>query len=354
MYPSKKLGSRPKRNSKETSVSASSRSTSAEDVVPPPGIAYRTNKKTGKKYAVSVDATKSLDIPCEIKNKDRRKKLLGQAYHERKQERNRVRREKKEQEVRGERVKGIPRTIERLRKYDETLGSAKDIEVLEEDACDEFSDYFGGKTTPKLMVTTSMKPTRVMESFLKELLIILPNTFYYKRQGFSLQAITKFATAHDFTDLIVFAEKNNKVNGMYLCHLPAGPTSFFRLTSLKLAQDMKGSAHSSDHLPEIILKNFDTRLGHRLSRQLAALFPRNPQYRGRHVICLHNQRDFIFFRHHRYVFDNNGERCRLAEIGPRFTLKLYWMQKGTFDTKNGQFEFVWKPDLQVNKKVMFM
>eukprot|EP00922_Rhytidocystis_sp_ex-Travisia-forbesii_P014440 GHVS01021612.1.p1 GENE.GHVS01021612.1~~GHVS01021612.1.p1 ORF type:complete len:375 (-),score=55.66 GHVS01021612.1:269-1339(-) len=327
---------------------------SSEVIVPPPGIAYRTNKHTGKKYSVPVDATKSIDIPEEVKNKDRRRHLLGQAYHERKQEKNRVRREKKELELRGERVKGIPRTVERLRKTDETKDCAKDEEVLEEDACDEFSDYFAGKTTPKLMVTTSMKPSTVMEAFLKELLIILPNCFYYKRMGFSIKAITKFATAHEFTDLIVFSEKNKIVTGMFVCHLPGGPTSFFRLTSLKLAQDMKGGAHTSDHMPEIMLKNFDTRLGHRLGRQFAALFPSNPQYRGRHVICLHNQRDFIFFRHHRYVFDNNGERCRLAEIGPRFTLKLYWMQEGTFNTKNGQFEFVWRPDLQVNKKVMFI
>ena len=29
----------------------------------------------------------------------------------------------------------------------------------------------------------------------------------------------------------------------------------------------------------------------------------------------------------------------LQELGPRFTLKLQWLQKGTFDTKLGDYEW---------------
>ncbi|KAI9181804.1 hypothetical protein LWI28_018762 [Acer negundo] len=77
------------------------------------------------------------------------------------------------------------------------------------------------------------------------------------------------------------------------------------------------------------------------------------------VATLHNQRDFIFFRHHRYIFeskeikgsdsnvkkvkDAKGEKitqerviARLQECGPRFTLKLISLQHGTFDTKGGE------------------
>ncbi len=38
----------------------------------------------------------------------------------------------------------------------------------------------------------------------------------------------------------------------------------------------------------------------------------------------------------------NGERVDLQESGPRFTLKLKWLQKGTFDVKNGDYEWVMK------------
>lgn len=47
----------------------------------------------------------------------------------------------------------------------------------------------------------------------------------------------------------------------------------------------------------------------------------------------------IFFR---YEFKKNGSKTALLELGPRFTLRLKSLQKGTFDTKNGEFEWVLK------------
>lgn len=63
---------------------------------------------------------------------------------------------------------------------------------------------------------------------------------------------------------------------------------------------------------------------------------------GRQVVTFHNQRDFVFVRHHRYVYRKEGEttRARLQELGPRFTLKMKWLQEGTFDTEFGEFEWI--------------
>lgn len=41
--------------------------------------------------------------------------------------------------------------------------------------------------------------------------------------------------------------------------------------------------------------------GHFSFRLIQALFPQDPEFRGRRVVTFHNQRDFIFFRHHRYA-----------------------------------------------------
>jgi len=46
------------------------------------------------------------------------------------------------------------------------------------------------------------------------------------------------------------------------------------------------------------------------------LLPKQPEFKGRQVVTLHNQRDFIFFRRHRYVFKDgtyplNDERLTL-------------------------------------------
>lgn len=65
-----------------------------------------------------------------------------------------------------------------------------------------------------------------------------------------------------------------------LCSLPyfvsccsEGPTSYFRISGVRLAQEMHGAATMTTHLPELLLNNFTTRLGRRVARQLAALFP---------------------------------------------------------------------------------
>lgn len=42
----------------------------------------------------------------------------------------------------------------------------------------------------------------------------------------------------------------------------------------------------------------------------------------------------------RYCFDEDGNKARLKELGPRFTLKLRSLQKGTFDSKYGQYEWI--------------
>ena len=57
---------------------------------------------------------------------------------------------------------------------------------------------------------------------------------------------------------------------------------------------------------------------------------------------MHNQRDFVFFRHHRYEFNEDGTMCNLKEVGPRFTLKMRWLQQGSFDTKFGEYEWFGK------------
>jgi len=73
---------------------------------------------------------------------------------------------------------------------------------------------------------------------------------------------------------------------------------------------------------------------------LGALFHHDPEFRGRRAVTFHNQRDYIFFRHHRYEFSKEGKRVKLRELGPRFTLKLRSLQEGTFDSKTGDYAWI--------------
>ena len=115
-------------------------------------------------------------------------------------------------------------------------------------------------------------------------------------------------------------------------------------------EDISGCGEVTEHNPEIILNNFTTRLGRRFGRFLGSMYPGKklkidynnlaaPQFEGRRVITFHNQRDYIFVRQHRYLFENS-KKARLQELGPRFTLKPRYLQVGTFNTINAEYE--WK------------
>jgi len=173
------------------------------------------------------------------------------------------------------------------------------------------------------------------------------------------------ATNRAFTDVIIFNENKKSPNGLLLIHLPDGPTAHFKLSSIVLAKDVFNHARPSDHQPELILNNFGTRLGARIARFFTSLLPQVPEFEGRRVVTFHNQRDFIFFRHHRYMFEGDfegahvkaakaKERARLQEIGPRFTLKLKSLQLGTFDTKYGDYEWMHTQKMDTSRRRFFL
>ncbi|XP_015758986.1 PREDICTED: ribosome production factor 1-like [Acropora digitifera] len=139
----------------------------------------------------------------------------------------------------------------------------------------------------------------------------------------------------------IFLLKSLISDGILVTHMPDGPTAHFKLTSVKLGKEIRNHGRNTGHRPELILNNFSTRLGHSVARVLASLFPYDPQFKGRQCVTFHNQRDFIFFRQHRYIF-KNAKKTGLQELGPRFTLKLRSLQRGTFDSKYGEYEWIHK------------
>ena len=144
-----------------------------------------------------------------------------------------------------------------------------------------------------------------------------------------------------------------------------GPTAFFKVSNVVTSQNIPNHGASTAHIPELNLHGFGTRLGHRVGRLLGSLFPHDAEFQGRQVVTFHNQRDYIFIRHHRYVFEEKKNikqnkkssdkdepakplgikdrvKARLQELGPRFTLKLRWIQSGAFDTQFGEYEWIHK------------
>lgn len=289
-----------------------------------------------------------------------------QIYHEGKADKRKAKKQaqlkrKRDSELLGEDAppKKAPKTLENTREEDETVVDPEDEEVKADEQFDEFASYFNREIPPKIIITTSYDPSKYLYEFIKELLVVFPNSFFYHRKQFPIKTIVDQASAKGFTDLIVinedrkFKSKYDGFNGLTHIHLPDGPTAYYKLSSVQLSKHIEGHGLPTNHKPEVIVNNFNTRLGHRVGRMLSSLFHQEPNFRGRRVITFHNQRDFIFVRHHRYIFDNK-EKSRIQELGPRFTLKLRWLQKGTFDTQTGELEWIHKREMDSSRRRFFL
>ncbi|KAJ5080978.1 Anticodon-binding [Penicillium angulare] len=221
--------------------------------------------------------------------------------------------------------------------------------------------------SPKILITTSLNSTLHKEA--ETLTEFFPNSHYVKRSAhkyshkFSIREISKFASNRNYTTLLVLNEDQKKPCGLTMVHLPVGPTFHFSISNWIEGKRLPGHGRSTDHWPELILNNFRTPLGLLTAHAFRQLFPPQPEFEGRQVVTLHNQRDYIFVRRHRYVFREKREtekpvvgadgkeiqgaegiRTGLQELGPRFTLKLRRVDKG-IQRASGQ-EWEWKGGME--------
>mmetsp|Transcript_30559 Transcript_30559/g.49041 ORF Transcript_30559/g.49041 Transcript_30559/m.49041 type:complete len:308 (-) Transcript_30559:168-1091(-) len=305
----------------------------------------------------SMDDKSLLTYPVsKIKNKAKRKEIYSkQKKLKTKLKLKKRKRNKIEAEQLGEESqKKVAKTQDNTKVKDETVVDPEDEEIKAEEDFDEFSDILSGKITPKIVITSSYKPTKIMYDFILELMRVIPGSSYYKRNKHEIKKIVKECSEKGFTDIIIVNEDSKNLNGLTHIHLPGGPTAYYKLTSVKLSKDIPNCGRPINVKPEVILNNFGTRLGQRVARMLGALFGARPDFKGRRVATFHNQRDFIFFRHHRYIFDG-PEKANLQQLGPSFTLKLRWLMKGTFDTKSGEYEWIHKRrEMDTSRKRFFL
>lgn len=233
---------------------------------------------------------------------------------------------------------------------------------------------------PRILITTS-RNCHVHQPA-EDLTHLFPNATYIPRgrgSSFSIKEICTFAAAPaaprtPFTHVVVVNEDRKLINALTIVVLPAGPTFHFSLTNYIPPKHIRGHGKPTDHIPELILNNFLTPLGRVTASLFQSMFPLQPETKGRQVVTLHNQRDYVFFRRHRYVFRDkrggekpvgygledggadggNGSKgmegldvkVGLQELGPQFTLKLRRVERGV---KEG-VEWVWKGGMDKDRK----
>lgn len=273
-----------------------------------------------------------------IRNKQQRATMLIKKLREKRKQRKKERKARQQMGL----PKQAPKTIESMREPDETalpLPGEEDEELEADARLDEFSTYFKREYEPKVLITFSDNPLSRTRVFGRELCRCIPNAITRYRNRSGVKKMVDSCKREGFSDLIVINEDQRQPNGLLVVHLPDGPTANFKLSNVKLTTDLKRSHKEiSQHKPEVILNNFTTRLGHTIANMLGVLFNPDPEFKGRRVVTFHNQRDYIFFRHHMYQY-KSAQKVSLRELGPRFTLRLWWLQHGTFDTKTGEFEW---------------
>ncbi|KAK3860638.1 hypothetical protein Pcinc_033320 [Petrolisthes cinctipes] len=247
--------------------------------------------------------------------------------------------------------KQVPHTLESLREKDVTMVEEDDEELYQEEATDAYASYFTKAYEPKVLLTCSDNPHKKTRSFILELCKMIPGSKPVWRKKTSVKSVVKQAAEHGYTDVLIVNEDRRVPNAMLVVHLPEGPTALFRISNPKICKEINRDYKDiSFHRPEVILNNFKTRLGRFIARMLGALFHYDPEFKGRRVCTFHNQRDYIFFRHHRYAFKDT-EKVRLHEVGPRFTLILQWLQEGAFE---GDFEWKMKSEMRTSRRRFFL
>lgn len=308
--------------------------------------------------------------PSHITNKLKRSEMYGKYLEQKRKRKEEDRRARlKDAEALGEEQqvpKRTPRTLDNAREVEPTMVTADDEEVLADELEDEFAPYFHGEQKPKVLITTRPRPSQNLFYFIADLQDLIPGLEFYPRKSFSVKEICQFARNRDYSHVMILSEKNKQCNGLTISHLQGddisgGPTAFFKLSNVVTSKRIPNHGRKTNHIPELNLHGFGTRLGHRIGRLLGSLFPHNAEFEGRQVVTFHNQRDYLFVRHHRYIFDEVEDEekirkakehdntnpmpnvnTRLQELGPRFSLKLRWLQEGTFDTQFGEYEWIHK------------
>ncbi|EAU30578.1 ribosome production factor 1 [Aspergillus terreus NIH2624] len=268
---------------------------------------------------------------------------------------------------RGRKQSSLPTATERATSPSQSTRSTN-LNLAPEALAAKFPTLFTDELrSPKILITTGLNSTLHHEA--EALTDFFPNSIYVRRTAhrfshkFSVREISKFAANREYTAVVILNEDQKRVSGMDIVHLPSGPMFHFSISNWVDGKRIPGHGRSTAHWPELILNNFRTPLGLLTARLFQTLFPPQPDLEGRQVVTVHNQRDYLFVRRHRYVFREKREtekpvvgadgkemkgaegiRVSTQELGPRFTLKLRRVDKG-IQHASGQ-EWQWKAGLE--------
>lgn len=194
-----------------------------------------------------------------------------------------------------------------------------------------------GISDPRVVVTTSRNPSARLSQFAKEIKLLFPTSVRLNRGNFIVNSLVDACNKSGTSDLVLLHEHRGVPTSLTISHLPHGPTAFFTLHNVVLRHDILNRGNQSEVNPHLIFDNFTTPLGHRVETILKHLFPPEPKEDSPRVITFANRGDFISVRQHVYVRTREG--VELAEVGPRFEMRLFELRLGTVENRDADVEW---------------
>ena len=183
---------------------------------------------------------------------------------------------------------------------------------------------------PKVLITTSRDPTNRLLRFSKELKWTIPNSKRINRGNLVLKELSKLCKEHKITDLIIVFEHRGTPDGILLSKFPHGPTLTCSLHNVVLRHDIPevSARPFREAMPNIILNNFQTDLGLKISKHFQSLFP-CPNELSKKAIGFMNNEDYISFR--QFTYEALKDKVELSEEGPRFEMRPFELKAGPLD-----------------------
>ncbi|GKZ26183.1 snoRNA-binding rRNA-processing protein imp4 [Aspergillus brasiliensis] len=238
-------------------------------------------------------------------------------------------------------------------KYDESITPDKQNKDGDDVDLDDEYALTSGIADPRPIVTTSRSPSVRLNTFAKEIRLLLPTSIRLNRGNLVLPDLVSSANAAALTDMVLVHEHRGTPTAMTISHLPHGPTASFSLHNVVLRADIPDAARGtvSESYPHLIFEGFKSKLGLRVVQILKHLFPpRETGKVGNRVVSFVNKEDSIEVRHH--VFVKTGYRdVELAEVGPRMTMRLFEIRGGTLEKgSSGDVEWALTQYTRTSKK----
>ncbi|CCH62205.1 hypothetical protein TBLA_0G02670 [Henningerozyma blattae CBS 6284] len=221
--------------------------------------------------------------------------------------------------------------------YDQTIAKENTTNDDEDSIDDEYSAT-SGIQDPRVIVSTSRDPSTRLSQFAKEVKLLFPTSIRLNRGNYVMSHLVAACNKSNSSDLVILHEHRGVPTSLTISHLPYGPTAFFSLHNVVLRHDILNSGNQSEINPHLIFENFTTKLGKRVETILKHLFPPGVKKDSSRVITFANNGDYISVRQHVYVRTREG--VEMAEVGPRFEMRLFELRLGTLDNKDADVE--WK------------